>query len=520
MRWTLFTITLFANASFGLILRVPDQFPDIQLALDSVSVDDTVMVERGLYEEILTAPSVPFVFLGEFVPDSTGMPRPLVDASAIPGPDSTAVLTLPLGCVARIDGMSFKNENRIGIELWSDSLFLSNCVVESTSFGIDQRRFDVSALIDIRDSRFSQCTEMCILSVRGNYLRLSRCDFIGGTEANIYSLVAAWYADIDSCVFACPSERTCLTTSGTSSVRHCAFGPCTAPAFTYCVRLVGDSVECLNNRFVDCASGWHSLVVSSPIPEGIEVRGNSFLSCRSRSDLTVCEGALGIGVAQDENGDGPLIESNVFANCSGHDGADDIMPPINSPVRLRSNRFVHDSLNGLPSIGGSGSPWQSTPVTLRNNTFEECGYALDGSAETDARENWWGDASGPYHETLNPTGLGDTITGPVQFIPWLTDTTQSISDYRATMPDDFALIAYPNPFNPLTKLTFSLERTAHVDLTIFDVTGRQVANLIDDNLPEGKHEVFFNGASLASAVYFARLATPSRSITSRIVLIK
>jgi hypothetical protein len=44
---------------------------------------------------------------------------------------------------------------------------------------------------------------------------------------------------------------------------------------------------------------------------------------------------------------------------------------------------------------------------------------LDSGVIIIAENNWWGDASGPYHPTLNPGGLGDTVSDYVDFVPWL-----------------------------------------------------------------------------------------------------
>ena len=46
-------------------------------------------------------------------------------------------------------------------------------------------------------------------------------------------------------------------------------------------------------------------------------------------------------------------------------------------------------------------------------------HACDGPPNVDARNNWWGDASGPYHPTLNSGGLGDEVSNNVDFDPWL-----------------------------------------------------------------------------------------------------
>jgi len=66
---------------------------------------------------------------------------------------------------------------------------------------------------------------------------------------------------------------------------------------------------------------------------------------------------------------------------------------------------------------------------------------------------------------------------------------------------------YPNPFNPVTTIAFVLPEKCRVNLTIYDLTGRVVRELIQNQLPPGRHRVTFNGQQLSSGVYFYRLET-------------
>lgn len=64
---------------------------------------------------------------------------------------------------------------------------------------------------------------------------------------------------------------------------------------------------------------------------------------------------------------------------------------------------------------------------------------------------------------------------------------------------------YPNPFNPTTKIRFDLSGDAQVNLTVYDVLGREVVQLINDERQSGVHDVLFDGTHLASGVYYYRL---------------
>ena len=64
--------------------------------------------------------------------------------------------------------------------------------------------------------------------------------------------------------------------------------------------------------------------------------------------------------------------------------------------------------------------------------------------------------------------------------------------------------AFPNPFNPATKLTYSLSIRSNVRVIIYDILGREIALLLDRIELEGVHSVQWNAANVPSGVYFAR----------------
>jgi len=89
------------------------------------------------------------------------------------------------------------------------------------------------------------------------------------------------------------------------------------------------------------------------------------------------------------------------------------------------------------------------------------------------------------------------------------------------IPDGFSLEQnYPNPFNPSTLIRFQLPTTSNVRLTVFDLTGKEVATIVDQNLAAGTHEVRFNAENLPSGVYFYRLSTELNNKIRRMILMK
>ena len=88
-------------------------------------------------------------------------------------------------------------------------------------------------------------------------------------------------------------------------------------------------------------------------------------------------------------------------------------------------------------------------------------------------------------------------------------------------PSEFILHpSIPNPFNPETRISFSLPEASEVSLVVYDVQGREVATLINGWRPAGMHEVTFNASDLTSGVYFARLTAGDFTQTQKLLLIK
>ena len=79
---------------------------------------------------------------------------------------------------------------------------------------------------------------------------------------------------------------------------------------------------------------------------------------------------------------------------------------------------------------------------------------------------------------------------------------------------------FPNPFNPVTTIRFSLEREGYTRLDVYDVSGRLVTTLVNGTMPAGSHEVTWNAAGVASGVYFSRLTQGTKSIMNKMVLLR
>jgi hypothetical protein len=79
---------------------------------------------------------------------------------------------------------------------------------------------------------------------------------------------------------------------------------------------------------------------------------------------------------------------------------------------------------------------------------------------------------------------------------------------------------YPNPFNPTTQITYSVPRSEKVKLTVYNILGNEVAQLVNETQGAGTYSVKFNAQSLASGVYFYTLNAGNTSIVKKMLLLK
>jgi hypothetical protein len=157
------------------------------------------------------------------------------------------------------------------------------------------------------------------------------------------------------------------------------------------------------------------------------------------------------------------------------------------------------------------------------NSGQTIGYTADPGL-IDARYNWWGSETGPYHPTRNPFGQGDTIlSDSVLFDPWLLsppDTTNSISPPQVTQPSTWKIVSlYPNPFNSELSIAIAGVMSPTFSLKLYDLLGREVATL-SEGRGHGAMIHYTASPTLATGVYFVRAADATSIETRKIVFLK
>lgn len=103
----------------------------------------------------------------------------------------------------------------------------------------------------------------------------------------------------------------------------------------------------------------------------------------------------------------------------------------------------------------------------------------------------------------------------------MTGTPVGINDPSSQIPSAYSLMQnYPNPFNPTTNITFALPVAGNVELKIYDITGKEVASLVNTYVNAGTHSVSFDAGAYASGIYIYKITAGTFTDSKKMVLIK
>ena len=180
-------------------------------------------------------------------------------------------------------------------------------------------------------------------------------------------------------------------------------------------------------------------------------------------------------------------------------------------------------------------------AAFQPNGYEAYNLIINGPVEDIKWSSIWGTYEGLY---VNMRSFRDFLIGASYELDWLERPEgHSWGLWRATIdrmlmyffpdnltgviaengftPEKFILYQnYPNPFNPVTTIRFEVPISQQVELSVFDMLGREVKGLYNDVAPAGIVTIDFNGEGLASGVYFYRLKTQEFVASKKLLLLK
>lgn len=190
-----------------------------------------------------------------------------------------------------------------------------------------------------------------------------------------------------------------------------------------------------------------------------------------------------------------------------------IIVPQNSMTYTANFQTEHYlSMGFVPANSGSVSP--------------QSGWKIEGSTITiQAQPNsnfkfyaWSGSGTGSYTGSNNPETI--SVNGPINELAAFQLET-GIDELRYNTPTEYALYQnFPNPFNPTTRIYYSVPKESQVTIKLYNTLGEEIRTLVNETKTVGNYWIDFNASELRSGVYLYQMVTNIFRKTFKMVLIK
>ena len=127
---------------------------------------------------------------------------------------------------------------------------------------------------------------------------------------------------------------------------------------------------------------------------------------------------------------------------------------------------------------------------------------------------------GSYEDTLFISS-NDTTQALKKIVLKGEYSTTNANEKFSSLPLKFNLGQnYPNPFNPSTKIDYAIPQSSFVNLTVYDVLGREVTTLVNENNSAGNYQIVFNTENLPSGIYLYKLQAGNKTKAKKMILLK
>lgn len=177
------------------------------------------------------------------------------------------------------------------------------------------------------------------------------------------------------------------------------------------------------------------------------------------------------------------VASTTYGNCDG--------------IKMDRNNNVYVSTWSAGGVIKFDVNFSAPPVLVINGLSNPADIYVNKKSDTLASPNA-GNNTVTFH-FLNTTGIGNNNI--------------TVKDFNLNQN-------YPNPFNPSTSISFNLNKQGFVNLSVYNINGKKVTELLNQKMNAGLQNVSFNAVNLSSGVYTYKLTLDGQSISKNMVLIK
>ncbi len=210
----------------------------------------------------------------------------------------------------------------------------------------------------------------------------------------------------------------------------------------------------------------------------------------------------------------PFIEDSALAGIVCESGNWD---PVTGNLWLSAGSYFQQPLG---QFAGSAGTWYSfDPATWEiQDSIKWHFWDAEDAGERPRGIAFSADGNTAYCAVF---GASSTLSGAA--MPSLEKFSKivGVREEPNVLVSDYSLSQnYPNPFNPATKIQFAVAKTGFVSLKVFDVLGREVANLVSEELTKGAYSINFDASSLSSGTYVYQLNVNGTQISKKMSLLK
>jgi subtilisin-like proprotein convertase family protein len=239
--------------------------------------------------------------------------------------------------------------------------------------------------------------------------------------------------------------------------------------------------------------------------------------CRSTNKVTIQSEYI-YDTIQVNTGASTLVRLEVIIDSLSHISPKDMSIKLKSPQGAVIDLFTNSGLN-VPSTGLFGTIFSDTAAkTIDSGSVTYTGYFTPKQA-LETQNSYPPD--GEWVLMIYHLSTGNSGTLKKWCLRMTHEATVGIQTLNNEIPEGYVLAQnYPNPFNPVTNIKFSLPESGQVSLKVYDMAGKQVAELVNGFKSAGSYIVDFNASHLSSGIYFYRLETGDFKEVRKMALVK
>jgi subtilisin family serine protease len=226
---------------------------------------------------------------------------------------------------------------------------------------------------------------------------------------------------------------------------------------------------------------------------------------RSPGDYNNCIGVGGTNV-----NDGSYTNTSQGPSPAGTQFPSDLRKPdISAPGQSVITAYL-----GGGYAYWTGTSFASPHIAATIGLMLQANANLSYNQILSIMENSSIDLGDPDYDFIFGYGRIDALSAIDSLIPSFVSTENKDKHLFALQQN------YPNPFNPSTNINYQLPIKNFVSIKVFDILGREVSNLVNQEIPAGNYSVSFDGSRLSSGIYFYRIKSGSFTQTRKMILMK